>query len=91
MSYDSSGAWHCQCPARGPATCRCVDIPVRKALSARLAACGVQVDPANWDLSTDVLAALLVAVEDPFWSESDSVLGQDADMMLYMIRKELSG
>jgi hypothetical protein len=67
-----------------------VDIPVRKALCARLAAQHVRVDPEDWDLSTDVLAALLVTVEDPFWAEGDSARAEDAAMMLYMIRKELA-
>jgi hypothetical protein len=90
MSYDSDGVWRCKCPARGPATCGCKDIPVREALCARLAACGVRVDPMDWNLATDVLAALLVAVEDPYWAEGDSARLEDAMMMIHIVRKELA-
>lgn len=87
MSYDSALAWHCGCGASGPSTCRCRDLGVREALYSRLRAQGVEFDRGRPPLSLERLAALLVVLEDPFWAESPSVMQQDADYMITMIRE----
>lgn len=91
-SYGTDGRWHCDCGAsfRSACTCRArEEAPVREALYARLEAQGVRLDAEGrgWELKR--LAALLVVMEDPFWSESDSVMARDADCMIQILRSEL--
>jgi len=90
MSYGTDQLWHCGCGASGPGTCRCAEDPLREALYARLAASGIQLDPEARDLPVETLAAVLVAVLDPYWSEGDSARNEDAAMMIHLIRKELA-
>lgn len=62
-------------------------MPVRRALYTRLTAQGVSLTPQVQELATERLAALLVVLEDPFWTESDSVLSQDAQYMIQLIKE----
>ena len=91
-AYGTDQAWHCDCGARLPSLCRCQRLAeekkIREALYARLAAQGVHLDAEGrgWELQR--LAALLVVMEDPYWSESDSVMGRDADCMIQILKGE---
>lgn len=92
-AYGTDQAWHCPCGARLAVLCKCQrladEAPVREALYARLAAQGVRLDAEGRAWELERLAALLVVLEDPFWSESDSVMGRDADCMIQILRSEL--
>lgn len=84
------GVWHCACGARNHHLCRCWEAPLREALYARLAASGVQLDAQGRALPVEALAAVLVAVEDPYWAEGDSARNEDAATMIHLIRRELA-
>ncbi len=91
-SYGSDGRWHCPCGAGIRSACTCVettreDVQVREALYARLAAQGIQLDVQGRTLPLETLAALLVAVEDPFWTEGDSARLDDANYMILLIKE----
>lgn len=89
MSYGTDQRWHCGCGAAGHQDCTCADKPVRQALLARLTACGVFLLPGAQALPVRTLAAVLVAVEDPYWAEGDSQRNEDADQMIHLIKREL--
>lgn len=91
-AYGSDGRWHCPCGAGIRSACTCAkttlqDAMVREALCARLAAHGVQLDVQGRTLALETLAALLVAVEDPFWTEGDSARLEDAEYMIQLIKE----
>lgn len=87
MSYDQYMVWHCGCGADRYSACTCQDRKVREALYARLAAQGIRLGLEAQTLDLRTLAAVLVAVEDPFWTEGDSQRLEDADYMLQLIKE----
>lgn len=87
MSYDGDMIWHCGCGADTYSACRCQDRTVREALYARLSAQGIVLGLEARIIPLETLAAVLVAVEDPFWTDGDSARLEDARYMIQLIKE----